>query len=405
MLIYIFVDYFPNPYKPYFDTQFVELLSQGHDIRIYAGAAYMSTVNKEIEQYRLDKQVRFYPFTLRDVPKYFSRLGYKWLINPLAAVRKFNAIYDAKISFKNNIMSYFRASLLDEEIPDICLVHNLGVASMFTFLKKIYPHAKVAMYFHGGEVGKTPTIKLDQYSFNSVDRVFTNTIFSRDQAISRGCDKFKLKIVPVGFNLDEYNFPTPRQYRHLDKLNLISIGRLSEEKGHIYVIQAIEELLADKITNFTYTIVGNGYIKDELEEYTRNAKLEKHVIFAGEKSKADVMKELELSDVLILPSLATKRWSETQACVVQEALLMGNLAIVNQTGGVPESISENMHKLMVQPEDSHGIAEKIKYIMSLTKDEIQSMAIDGREFVVRKYNIKTVTSELLGTFNDDNFIA
>jgi len=395
MLIYFFVEHYPTPYKPYFDTQFTHLIREGHMIRIFASGKYVSTINKEINLYELDKKTRYYPTTLKTLPRLALPILLRFLRHPFTHVRHALGIFANAKSFKQGFLIMARMLLLPHKEPDVCFIHNLAVATKFTFLAMHYPNARIVMYFHGGEIARTPRVQDGKMAFKKMHLVFTNTEFSQQQAIQCGCEARKIEIGPVGFHISDYPDDSMKQYRRDGILRLISVGRLGEEKGYIYALEAIKDLLAKGVSQFTYTIVGYGYLLATLKDFVNKNGLTKHVIFAGEKSKDDVIAELKLSDVLILPSITTDTWSETQACVVQEAMLMRLLVVTTNTGGVPESISDEMRRFSVEPRDAKGIADKILEIMSLTDTEMQELGDAGRRFVVRDYDIVSVTDRIL----------
>src|SRR5690606_17896531 len=46
--IYVFVESYPNPYKPYYDHQFADLLRKGHDLTIFAAGAESGVLNPKV---------------------------------------------------------------------------------------------------------------------------------------------------------------------------------------------------------------------------------------------------------------------------------------------------------------------------------------------------------------------
>ena len=114
------------------------------------------------------------------------------------------------------------------------------------------------MYFHGGEVGGVKRVTRDAELFNQMQAVFSNTNFSKNQAISRGCPPERAVVMPVGFDLEDYPAEKPKSYHIGGTLRLISIGRLSEEKGLVFALDAISELIAEGYKRIHYTIVGRG---------------------------------------------------------------------------------------------------------------------------------------------------
>ena len=110
--------------------------------------------------------------------------------------------------------------------------------------------------------------------------------------------------------------------------------------------------------------------------------LEHTVSFAGELSKAEVVREPAAADVLVLPSVEAATCAETQTCVVQETLLMKLMVIATSIGGVPESIDPAMKSFLIPPRNTSVIADAIRQINKFSETELQTFGQKGRDFVV-----------------------
>ena len=73
-----------------------------------------------------------------------------------------------------------------------------------------------------------------------------------------GCPKEKIIVVPVGLNLAKFNPPKARIYKKDDVMRILSVGRLSPEKGFLYAIEAINIVIKKGFNNLSYTIIGHG---------------------------------------------------------------------------------------------------------------------------------------------------
>ena len=251
------------------------------------------------------------------------------------------------------------------------------------------------MYFHGGEVGGVKRVTRDAELFNQMQAVFSNTNFSKNQAISRGCPPERAVVMPVGFDLEDYPTEKPKSYRIGGTLRLISIGRLSEEKGLVFALDAISELIAEGYKHIHYTIVGRGLQDIYLRDYVKSKNLEQHVEFVGEQDKTGVVHYLEASDVLVLPSLISDTWAETQAAVVQEAMFMRLLVIGTRAGGVPESTADILHQFSVPVCDASAIANMIRKILMLSESDISKMGDEARNFTINKFDIEKIGPRML----------
>jgi len=395
MLIYIFAEHYPTPYKPQFDTEFAFFLRQGHQIKIFAAGQYTSTIHPRVRSYGLDKKTHLFPTTLKTLPRFFKYFIFKLILSPKTSFNRILAIKNPHLSFKKNILRISRMLVLPDESPDLCYIHNIATGDMIDFLPQLYPSSRVAMYFHGGEVGGVQRIVRDSQLFEQAHIVFTNTKFSRRQAIERGCPPDRIIAVPVGFDLSDYPVGKNKKYREGGLLNLISVGRLSEEKGLVFALDAVSELIAKGFREIHYTIVGRGMLEGFLKEYVLSKGLESYVDFVGERDKAGVVDLLEKSDVLVLPSIVTETWAETQAAVVQEAMLMRLLVVTTQAGGVPESTADVMRQFSVPICDVSAISKQIGNILALPEMEMARLGEEAREFAFKRFNIDHTGLHLL----------
>lgn len=390
MRIYVFSEHYPTPYKPYIDTQLVYLLERGHDVRVFAEAQYTSTVHDEVRAWHLQERTAYYPATLmglrRDGLRALSRLSVRRAARVGHAIRGLPA--------KQALLVATRALLLPDEVPDLCYIHNLLTASRLLFLKRIYPSTRVLMYFHGGEVGGARRLDREEDVFRSADVVATNTRFSFDQAVARGCPADRLGVVPVGFRLSAYPWPEPRNYRSDGRVRFISVGRMSPEKGFFVALDAVQRLIQGGNDLFSYSFVGTGLQYEAMRQAVRDRGLDTHVRFLGERTRSEVAQALAESDVLVLPSLLTDTWAETQATVVQEALLMGCLTITTKTGGVSESNAPDMARFAVPPDDAAALAGQMRAVLHLSADEMATLGRAGRAFGER-YDIGPLMERLL----------
>lgn len=397
MQIYVFAQHYPVPYKSYYDTQFAELLERAHEVTIWSGSGLDAVRNEKVQRYGLAGRTRHYPTTLKTLPGFALPMIARLVGNPAWSWQAIRTIFAAPGTFKRRLMNAARALVLPTGAPDVCIVHELGTAVLFPFLRDLYPGASIALYYHGGE---TPTITPLQAvetkrAFQSADVVFSNTRFSIQHAIDRGCPADRAAILPVGFAIEDFNPPESRTYRRAGKLQLLSAGRMSKEKGFIYALQAIKLLVDRGITDLSYSLTGEGYLRRELEEYVAANGLQPYVRFLGAISTEEVLAAMLQADVLLLPSLHVGNWAENQACAVQEAMLMKSLVITTSTGGVPESIPDVMRSYCVPEGDAAAIAAAIAAIHGASIGELQRIGEQARAFVLERYDVRQLNARLL----------
>jgi glycosyltransferase involved in cell wall biosynthesis len=127
----------------------------------------------------------------------------------------------------------------------------------------------------------------------------------------------------------------------------LSVGRLTEQKGHIYLLEAIPAILEQYPTT-AFAIAGEGPLRGELEATAERLGISKSVRFLGTRS--DVPALLQIADVFALPSL----W-EGLPIALLEAMGAGLPVIATRVEGVEEMIVDGENGLLVQPADSESL--------------------------------------------------
>lgn len=397
MLIYAFVSNYPSAYKAYCDNQFVDLLGKGHNLRIFAVRSQDTAVNEKVKAFDLQGRThRLYPDDLRSLPLFAPRLAGAFASSPVERVRSVVRISNPRSQLKRRIKAAARMLTLPIDPPDLCLIHGIRPLTYLSWLRRFYPGIPIAVHHHGGIPAEGGTVDAERVAagFREADVVFTNTIFSRRDAVDRGCDPDKVAILPVGFDLNDYRPANPRMYRPGGILRLTSVGRLSEGKGLLYALDAVAKLIGSG-THVRYTIVGSGVMRSALEEYVDVKGLTSSVIFKGTLSHDDVIAQLGRSDALVFPSVPTPNCTETQGAVIQEALLMKALVVTTRTGGVPESIPDVMRRFSAAPRRSDDLAAAMQSIYELPEADTRHLGDRGRGWVARSYDIRRLNSRML----------
>jgi glycosyltransferase involved in cell wall biosynthesis len=158
---------------------------------------------------------------------------------------------------------------------------------------------------------------------------------------------------------------------------VLSIGRLSREKGHRDLVQAfrkMHELAGNPPLHLVF--VGEGPERHRIEELCRDLGLTKSVTLAGQKE--DVAPYYGIADVFVLPSL-----SEGCPKVLLEALSAGVPVVATEVGGVPEVVGDRKDALLVKSSDTLGLPCAVAQI--LKDQQLRNRLIScGREVVSKK---------------------
>ena len=135
-----------------------------------------------------------------------------------------------------------------------------------------------------------------------------------------------------GLDVEKYRFDLEVREDYRSKLDLENklvighIGRFNEQKNHKFLIKVFNELL-NKRSDAVLLLVGDGYMKEEIQEYVKELGIEESVKFLG--IRKDIPNLLFSMDAFLFPSFYEG---------------MPNTVIEAQTTGLPCLISASITK-------------------------------------------------------------
>lgn len=139
------------------------------------------------------------------------------------------------------------------------------------------------------------------------------------------------------------------------RLTLVCVGRMSEEKGHRDLVQAViatQERWPEGAPPLRLWIVGDGPLRCELESKWIAASGQHAIEFLG--TQRNPAPWIAAADALVLPSMF-----EGMPNVVLEAMALGTPVIATSIGGVTELEREEPTILWVEPGQPESMAEAI----------------------------------------------
>lgn len=114
-----------------------------------------------------------------------------------------------------------------------------------------------------------------------------------------------------------------------DYINLISVARLSQEKG---ILRAIEAIYKSHRQDIRYYIIGSGPQENEIKDYINSHSLTQMVFLLGEKKNP--YRYMLYADYLVVPS-----YHEAAPMVFDEANLLNLIVISSETTSAQEMLT------------------------------------------------------------------
>ena len=188
-------------------------------------------------------------------------------------------------------------------------------------------------------------------------------------------------------NIVLHNFSTSiaDSGRYVSDKYFLFLGRLSEEKGIITLMNAMKENPKSRLK-----IVGSGPLKDKLKEYKKQNKLN-NIEFLGYKSGEELTNLKKQAYFVIVPS----EWYENNPMAIIESYAEGVPAIGSRIGGIPEIIEEGKTGYTFTPHNYKELAALIKNASNLTKDEYLTMSNNTIEFALKDMSKESYYNKLM----------
>lgn len=202
-------------------------------------------------------------------------------------------------------------------------------------------------------------------------------------------DWSKIQVVHCGVDpmfLDYPSVPIPQERR------LVCVGRLSEQKGHLLLVEAVSQLVAEGL-NFKLVFVGDGPLRPQIEHLISTLKLHNHIEITGWATNTQVQQHLLSSQALVLPSFA-----EGLPVVIMEALALGRPVISSYVAGIPELVEPGKSGWLVPPGALEDLTATLKTTLTTPVEQLEQMGKIGAAKVAENHNIKIEAEKLAALF-------
>jgi len=306
-----------------------------------------------------------------------------------------------KLSFFNDIIAFKKIyNIIKTEHPDIIHTHTAKAGALgrmagilYNLFSLTHKRVKLIHTFHG-HVFSGYFSKFKVKLFILIERflaLFTCRIITVSESVKRDlvslriCNEGKIKIIPLGFELEKFlNIPV----RDDIILNIGIVGRLTPIKNHRLFLEAVAKAIGDNPRmKLRFKIIGDGQLRKELEEYSIKLNILSFIEFLGwQNDLAGVYSDL---DIVTLTSI-----NEGTPVSLIEAMASARAIVATDAGGVKDLLGNEIdvyakpdadfkvleRGIIVKPQDSNSFAIALTFMLQHS-DLRKDMCVRGREFI------------------------
>lgn len=202
------------------------------------------------------------------------------------------------------------------------------------------------------------------------------------------------KVREMGFSAPEItyipNFVDSSEYApsyEPEERSVVFVGRLSEEKGLLTLIEA-----ARGLEDITFKVIGDGPMREALAlKVSREAIY--NIKFLGYMSGNDLRHEIAKSLFAAVPS----EWYENNPRSIIEAFALGKPVVGSRIGGIPELVRDGVNGATFEPGNAAELREKIS---ALANDRLRIIDLgkNARAFVETEFDSKKHYEKLMAVY-------
>ena len=261
--------------------------------------------------------------------------------------------------------------------PDVVHLHDLGSTRFFWVRSSRAKPVRLALTVHGHMEAPTEGIYAGMAeSIRLIDRVtavsasalarlleLVPEVKDRASVIHNGCELPPIEPLPLPF----------------DPPRILCLSRMSVEKRLDLVLSAFAKLRT-RFPSVQLTMVGDGDMRDDLQQQAHNLALDGAVHFPGMVPTESIWDLLNQATMVVLSSR-----TEGLPLVVLEASLMERPVVASRVGGLPEAVVHRKTGLLFSPLDPQPLTQAMSELLS-APDETQAMGKAARRHVLNNFS-------------------
>lgn len=244
-----------------------------------------------------------------------------------------------------------------------------------------------SLTIHGGQIFFEPR----QWALGEkiVRSAFTACIsdFCRSQCMLFTPDEAWNRLAVVRCAVDE-DFLAGPEVPLPEAPHLVAVGRLSPEKGHLLLLEAVRRVAAETV-DLRLTFVGDGPLRATLERRIAELGLEKVARITGLLGAGEVRRELQAARAFVLSS-----FTEGLPVALMEAFAQRRPVVATSVGAVSELVRPGETGWLVSPGSVEALADALRELLRTPSGRLAEMGRRGAALVAERHRASSEVAKL-----------
>lgn len=171
-----------------------------------------------------------------------------------------------------------------------------------------------------------------------------------------------------------------------------SVGRLVEQKGYTFLIQAAEKVCKEH-PNIYFVVAGDGPLKNELQNKVDSLSLSNRFLLLGPRSDIEAL--YKMFDLFVSCSL----W-EGLPTVIMESLYAQIPVVATRVSGNTELVLESQTGILVEAGNVESLIKGITKMLSLSESAISALRQNGKAHITEHFTFKQVAAKHVDIYQE-----
>jgi len=297
--------------------------------------------------------------------------------------------------------------LIKKRAYDLICIGDAMLSPLGLFLKKIM-HLPVVSIAHGLDITFSMSLyqKIAISSLRQLDMVICVSSNTRDEAIKRGIDRSRIRVIPNGVDIDPSPVDREGFIRLLKERGLairsnsrilLTAGRLIKRKGIAEFIKGVFARIA-KEKDLVYIIVGEGKERKDIEAAISENGLKEKVLLLGRVEEGLLCSSYACSDIFVMPNIRVEGDVEGFGIVGLEASSYGLPVIASDIEGIKDVVKDGENGFLVSYDNPESFREKILYL--LQDDEARLELSRKAKLHAKSFSWQDISSRYVEAFEE-----